>query len=528
MLSTLTTFKDTWKTLTFGKSEIEYLQNYLFELEEPLTTQQLLRALLEHLLDERKQRAKQESAAYGKIYYPKERYQLGDVLLFPLLNWARGEVTQVRPGNNPALGTFEVIQVKIENDGERLFAASLSNHALNQASFTMPTADEDLSVDEVLQQYGSELEERLEQALLKDQSLVRIAGRWFPRALLIDISKGQLNLAEAVLDMAAGEPLPTSALLKDVELPQGVNPRLAEFSLNYALQEDGRFDEVGAGGQVLWCLRRLEPPQVQQPPLFLEYTPIPVDTRALTAEMRELEREVDDEWSDLSGISSGDEAAVCLIFPHWRAGTLPVSPRAQHLFPTAYESQRVRFTLVDARSGRKMPAWIVHPHRYVVGLGDWYKEYGLMPGSIVYVRRGEKPEEVIVEARPRRVTRDWVRTLMIGRDGGVVFATLKQTVPVEFNERMMIAVPDPAVLDKIWESGSYRRQSLDTLIVTMMRELIKTNPQGHVHAQEIYAAVNLVRRCPPAPLLAILASYPKIVYVGDLYFRLDVSLLEEL
>ncbi len=528
MHKTATAIKDSWDQISFGKAEIEYLQNYLFEIEEPLTTRQLLQVLIEHLLEERRRRAHQKGNAQEKIYYPRERYRPGDILLFPMLNWAKGTVEQVRPGNNPAVGPFDVLHVRMEEGGERLFAAALEQHALNERSFERPAAEKELTAEEILQRHGEALEKNLEQALLSDNSLVRIAGRWFPRALLIDIHRGQLNLAEAVLDVAGGEPLPTSALMKDIDLPPGVNPRLAEFSLNYALQEDERFDEVGPAGQVLWCLRRLEPPQVQQPPRFLEYTPIPFEASSLSAEMRVLEREVDDEWSDLDIPVTGDGAAISLIFPHWRAGTLPISRRVQKFFPTAYESQRIRFTLVDARTGQKMPAWVVRPYRYVVGLAEWYKENGLIPGSIVYVRRGEKPDEVLIEARPRRVTRDWVRTLMIGRDGGIVFATLKQIVPVEFNERMVIAIPDASLLDGIWENGTYRRHSLDALILQMMRELVKINPQGHVHAQEVYAAVNLVRRCPPAPLMATMATHPKIIYVGDLYFRLDLSLLEDL
>jgi len=42
----------------------------------------------------------------------------------------------------------------------------------------------------------------------------------------------------------------------------------------------------------------------------------------------------------------------------------------------------------------------------------------------------------------------------------------------------------------------------------MVRELSKLNPQGHVHAIELYAAINVIRRCPPGPILAILASRP--------------------
>jgi hypothetical protein len=87
-------------------------------------------------------------------------------------------------------------------------------------------------------QYGSELERKIENAFAfaADEGLVRIAGRWFPRSLLVDVNVGHLNLAEAVLDMKGGEPQPTSALLKDVELPGGVNAKLTEFSLNFALQ----------------------------------------------------------------------------------------------------------------------------------------------------------------------------------------------------------------------------------------------------------------------------------------------------
>ena len=61
-----------------------------------------------------------------------------------------------------------------------------------------------------------------------------------------------------------------TTLLKDTGLPSNVNPRLQAFSLNYALQEDTRFDEVGPAGQLLWYLRRLEPPEVLYPPRRLE------------------------------------------------------------------------------------------------------------------------------------------------------------------------------------------------------------------------------------------------------------------
>jgi hypothetical protein len=60
----------------------------------------------------------------------------------------------------------------------------------------------------------------------------------------------------------------------------------------------------------------------------------------------------------------------------------------------------------------------------------------------------------------------------------------------------------------------------ERLVINMVRELAKLNPQSHVHASELYAAINVVRRCPPAPLLALLASSPALAHVGDLHFRL--------
>jgi hypothetical protein len=60
----------------------------------------------------------------------------------------------------------------------------------------------------------------------------------------------------------------------------------------------------------------------------------------------------------------------------------------------------------------------------------------------------------------------------------------------------------------------------------MMRELSKLNPQGHIHAQELYSAVNLVKRCPPSPIVELLFTRPWSNHLGDLYFRLDESKIE--
>jgi hypothetical protein len=402
-----------------------------------------------------------------------------------------------------------------------LFASNLAAHTLNDQPVTVE--DDEFDTEEIKRLYGSLIEKKLEAAFRVDDEIVRIAGRWFPRALLIDVNVGHLNLAEAVLDMAGGEPLPTPALLKDVSLPEGVNPKLAEFSLNLALQEDERFDEVGPAGQVLWCLRRLEPQEVQEVPLYLQYSPIEFDRSVLDDQMLNLEAHLDDELSDPDTDHGTDlkEVTISLIFPHLRAGTLPLSDRVRSLFPTAYESPRVRFTLVDGRTKKRMPGWVVREHRYVYGLREWYKANELMPGSLIRIQRSENPGEVIIEAKTYRATKDWVRTVIVGADGVLVFAMLKQPISAEFNDRMAFAIPSMSAVDQLWLQNNKR--PFEKLVADMIREMSKLTPQGHVHAQELYSAVNIVRRVPPAPLFALLSSKPEFIHVGDLHFRLGES-----
>jgi hypothetical protein len=136
------------------------------------------------------------------------------------------------------------------------------------------------------------------------------------------------------------------------------------------------------------------------------------------------------------------------------------------------------------------------------------------------VARGKQPGEAIVTAKTRRPMRDWVRTVLVGSDGRIVFAMLKQNITSDFNERMVIAVPDVSGVDEASNQIATQRLPFEQLVSDMMRELIKLNVQGHVHAQELYSALNIVRRCPPGPLVTRLMSDPKYKHVGDLHFRL--------
>ena len=513
---------DYWNTFSINDNDIDFINNYLFENETPRTARELSPVLFEARIEREKQRELDLHANKGKIYIPLENYKVDEDLVFPQLEWSEGKVISVRQGINPDIASFSVMEVEFAGKQIRQFAFELADHKLNTLSDANEENEEGVK-KEIFAKVGGNIESKLESALLKDKGLVRIAGRWFPKSLLVDINIGHLNLAEAVLDEVNGGPLDTETIMKQMEMPEGINSNLLEFSMNYALQEDSRFDEVGPAGQVLWCLERLEPESVRKVPAELKFNVDNAEITDLSDDLKSLEYELDDELSELSNVEEvlQEEVTICLTYPHWRAGTLPVSARINPFIPYAYESERIRFALIDSKSKEEIPAWVVRKNKYVFGLKDLYDQYELLPGSLIRLKRSKKPGFIIFEPLVHRPKKEWIRTVLVGRDGGIVFATLKQNVTAEFNERMIVAVPDVAGVDTAREKFSKNKKSFKDNVYTVMKDLSKLNLQGHVHAQELYSAFNIVMRCPPAPLFSQLVTDERYTHVGDLHFRIE-------
>lgn len=513
---------DYWDTFKIQEDDLEFIYNHLLELETPQTTPELIQALVNERIQQEKSRLLSQRETKGTIYRPKDHYQVGQSLTFPSNNWQEGKVTEIRPGINPEYAAFEVIKVEFSPTDEKEFASGFGDHVLNQP-IAVNMDDPQLNPTTVVQKYGKPMVHSLNEMLEANPDLVRIAGRWFPRALLVDVNIGHLNLAEAVLDMAGGGPLSTHAVLEQIELPTDVNSKLTEFSLNLALQEDGRFDEIGPAGEILWFLHRLEPDGVQNVPDTLKYTPLEYNQEEVTDLIKQLDPLVVDELEPFKPVfTKEDEFQLSLTFPHWRAGTLPLTPLLSQFFPTAYESPRVQFTFVDGNTGEKFSGWVIRSSQYVYGLDEWFNSQGVFPGSLITVKRSKKPGEVTILANKHRPAREWIRTALIGTDGGIVFAMLKQNITCSYDERMAIAISDLSALDKLWDS-SKSKHNLEQVILTMMKELSKLNPQGHVHFQELYSSVNLLRRCPPGIIFSILSEKPWAHHLGDLYYKLEES-----
>ncbi len=508
-----------WKNFSIQSSDIEFVFSYLLELEEPQTPNQILNALVLERIKNEIILLGNKRNSLGLAYYPKDKYEIGQKLIFPSLNWMKGEIINIRTANNPEIPAFDIIIVSMEDGTTKEFASNLLDHKLN-IPISIGNEDPNLEPGYVVNQYGDQILARITEDFESNPDLVMIAGKWFPKSLLVNVNIGQLNLIEAILEETNGGPLPTDKLISQVEIPSNINPNLIEFSFNYAIQEDHRFDEVGPAGETLWYLKRSEPSEVQNQPELLKYTPLEINNGEVDPLLAQLGSCVHDEYSEFSSeIEPLDLVTISLIYPHWRLGTLPLSNEIKCLFPTAYEAPRVQFSFIDADSKDAFSGWVVRPSHFVYGLREWYEKHGLIPGSLVSIIRGEKAGEVILKVEKRRQNREWIRTVLIGADGGIVFAMLKQTINATYDDRMAIVIPDLNAVDAIW-SQSKQKYTLENSINIMSRELAKLNPQGHIHAQELYAAVNLIKRCPPGPIIDFLLTKPNFTNLDNLYFRI--------
>jgi len=339
VIAPLSLQKDYWESFELTDQDLEYLYSFLFETEKSQSINELTRALVEERIRQEKAQLEKKQASGGSIYYPKDHFEVGQMINLPHFEWQTAKVISSRTGHNPELPPFEVIEVELQSGETRRLAAALENHVLNQP-VEINSSDPLLDPAYVIENFGESLSSQIGEYLDASPELVRIAARYFPRALLVDINIGHLNLAEAVLDMMGGGPMTTRELMEQIDLPVDAGSNLNEFSLNLALQEDKRFDEVGPSGEILWFLHRLEPEPVREAPLFLRYTPAQEENTAPASMLLEFDQQVVDELEPSHAVPPAgkavNEITLTLIYPHWRAGTLPLAGSLLKLFPPAF------------------------------------------------------------------------------------------------------------------------------------------------------------------------------------------------
>ena len=516
-----------WQEFAVDDRDLDYLYELFLEDDSrPRTTDDLALALVRSRC-EREEALIERELARGTPFQPKDSYEVGEQVVFPTLGYAFGSVVGVRPGHNPKYGEFQVIEVRFEGDEKtREFASKFDYpHKLNREEGELLETEGLVSPVELYDQHGSDVKRKLLERLQLSSDFVGFRDEWFLKGLLAGIHEGHLNIAEAMLDIKA-MPLPAQELLQELDLPAEIAPSAQVFSVNYTLAQDERFDDVGNDGQSLWFLRRLEPPEIIYLPPRLHYTPEPYDRASLGGEMLRWEMEIDDEMTELTVPSTGEEisgATIVLNYPHRRVGTIPLTSKTEGLFPKG-DTERMMITLIDGRTGKQMLGWVVHQHKYVYGLKGWYEKYDIPVGAYINLEGTDDPLAVVVDYLPRRKKREWIRVATVV-EGQVAFVMRMRAIGCEYDELMVLGEDDPAEMDVLWMRAEENGKPISELMRQVFPELAKLNPQGTVHAKTLYSAINVERRCPPGPILAGLANMACFLAVGDGYWIYDEEAL---
>lgn len=512
-----------WSDFTLNENDLDLIYNSLLEKETPMTPLQLAETLIEDRIKTYQKSNKGEKEADNDFYRPNKVYTSGDTIVFPLMDNLRGTVNEVRPGVNPGLGDFSVITVRMDDGSSRTFACGLASHKLNDFDYSQQD-QRLLDPKYVSRKFGRQIAKKVAQVLAENEDLVRIGSFWFPLALLSEVNPGYLNLAEAVLEMEDGRPLTTEEILEQIDYPMDSNSELTVFSFNYAMQRDERFAEVGPVNVVLWTLKEMQPEDVRKVPMTLKFNPelFPYDSNDIGSVdfsslnmMDELEPEQLAEPED-----APESYDVCITYPHWKAGTLPLIGAVHSIFPTANETDNVVFTFHDRKTDESFQGWVIISKNYVCGLKQWYRNNGIIPGSIFRVSRNEKNSIVDVELIPPRASKDWIRSFQIDAKNHFSFRTNQHRVTTVFDERLAVYVENSPQLDTFWESNNRKESNVIRQIELVFRELAQDNPQGIIHFSEIYAGISMLRRIPPRLLYSILLREESIRQIDKLYFKL--------
>lgn len=508
-----------WTTdFELAADDIEFLQNYLQERDRPAIENDMVEAFVADRIRREDQRIRKE-VARGMIYDPRNNYAIGDKLVFPALDFALAAVDSQRPGRNPEHGPFQVVGVRFDNGTRREFAASLATpHKLNRKdddeAFLQTDAPEPARIVET---YGRELQSRLTAAMLAlpDAPFVNLGRYWSLRDQLANVHVGHLNIAEAAIDLR-GAPLPTIAILPELDLPREIPPALAGFSVDIALAGDARFADVGAEGRE-WYLRRLLPDEAMSIPRRLQVVRESYDRSLLSVRYLQMEWEIDDEWTEGADASSSSawlpRVDLSLTYPHRRSGTLPLTSRTSSFFPIR-EGKHSRITFVDGRWGKRITGWVVPEGRYVAGLWDWYEEHGIPVGGVVVLERTEHPLEVVVDVKPHRSKREWVRMARV-EGGQLRFQLQKQLISCDYEESMIVAEADSSATDELRRRLYRELPPTSALVDDVAPQLMGLSTRGVVHVKTIYSAVNLIHRTPPGPVFAAVVANPRFQEVGD-------------
>lgn len=508
--------------------DLESIYDLMLEDGQPRSLDELVCNVMGRHCQREAQARRAEAAL---TYRPRDHYEVGQQLVFPHLDYAMGKVVAVRPGHNPRYGEFSVITVAFEGaEGTKELAADFQPpHPLNEQPEELPGGEEgELPLEELCRRYGEPVREALRRALPDNPEFVPYDNQWFLRGLLPEVHVGHLNLAEAVVDVA-GHPLSTEEILQQLDLAPEAKPQARVFALNLALQQDGRFDNVGTSAAPRWFLYNLEPPAVASKPARLQPDFVATGNEWVHRESLELAQETGDELDQLPGAQplptpESGKAGFVLNYPHRQAGTFPLTREILSLFPRG-EFTRIPVHFVDGRTDARWMGWVLPREGYGWGLGEWYAREDVPAGASVELLLTRDPYTVVVRCDTRSRRSEWVRVPRV-ENNRLVFEIRKRAYTCRYDRNLLVGEPpEPGRLEELQQS--YRAQHLPMFqaILTVYPELAKLGSQGFVHAKALYAALNVLWRTGCIPVFAELARQACFDPVGDGNWAFDETLV---
>jgi hypothetical protein len=497
-------------------------QNHLFNLDD------IAIALVKRHCDAEEVATRSE-LQLGRVYQPNESFAVNEPLVFPLFDFALGTVQYTRPGHHPEYGNFTVLGVTFQpGSAAREFVADFPHdHPLNVGRQSLSNLQGLLSPEELFQQYQSPIRAKIKVALRANNDFVEFHEQYFLRDMLAEFHEGLFNIADAAIDINNG-PLNVNTLIEQMGLAEASKiTDVLRFSVNYRLDSDERFDDVGPDGQVLWYLRRLEPVEAYQQPRRLQAKTSSYDVRAFDDTLRSLLTDIDDETTNPTDIPlvgpDIDQVTLTLNYPHRRAGTLPLTPKTQSFFPMSFYNP-VRFEFIDGRTGDAFPGWTVLSDNYILGLADWYQRHNLPVGAYIQLKRTADPMRVIVDYRAIRPQRDWIRMAVVSNYKLSFQMMNKETIRCQYDELMIIGEANQADLDRLWLNTTEKAIPVYDLLCQLFPELSKLNPQSTVHVKTLYSAVNVIRRAAPGLIFQELTRHRCFIPMNHGYWVYDPEL----
>ncbi len=493
-----------------NRDSVDLIYNQIVEENRILALNDLALALIQHYYKAEEQEL--ISRQDGRIYRPTEQFAVGDKVVFPQFNFETGIVESVRAGKHPQYEKFNVISVSFKTgQAAREFVADFEyDHPLNQREWqSLADLQGVMSPEEIYQKYGKIIRAKIKAALKNHTDFVDFHDSFFLKDLLPDFHEGLFNIADAAIDINS-HPLDIDNLIEQMQLAKEQEiTEITRFSVNYHLANDARFSDVGPLGQVAWYLKRLQPEDAEFLIPRLEIKQERYNSAKFSQDLRNLLAEIDDEFTNLEDISAvglnTEKVTILLNHPHWRSGTLPITPKTASFFPTS-RYNHVLFEFVDGRTGNAFPAWKVLNSNYVFGLNQWYKKNKLPVGAYLTLQRTDNPLRVIINFRPTRTQRGWVRQASVV-DNKLIFKMMPEAIGCEYDELMMVGEANSVAIDTLWTRAKERNTPVFEVLCHVFAELAKLNPQSTVHVKTLYTAVNIIRRGAPGVIFQELVNH---------------------